>query len=70
MNCPKCKGNNVNVSVNTYTVSKSRSFLWNLFMICITAGLWIIWMLIRKKKQKIVTEKTAVCNSCGYSWKI
>lgn len=70
MTCPKCKSENVNVSVNTYTKSQSRSFLWNLFMIFITGGLWIIWMLIRKKKQKVITEKTAVCNSCGHSWRV
>ena len=62
MTCPKCQSENVNISVNTYTKSQSRSFLWNLFMIIITSGLWIIWMLIRKKKQTVITEKTAVCN--------
>ena len=70
MTCPKCQSENVNISVNTYTKSKSRSFLWNLLMIFCTCGLWIIWMLIRKKKEKVITEKTAVCNSCGYSWKV
>jgi DNA-directed RNA polymerase subunit RPC12/RpoP len=68
--CPKCGSTNTSVSVNTYAKSKHRSLLWNIFMICITAGIWIIWMIIRKRKEKIVTQKTAVCNNCAHSWKV
>ena len=68
--CPKCKSNNVTVSTSTYTKSKRRSFLWNLFMIIITAGIWLIWMLIRKRKEKVIHEKTCICQNCGYSWNI
>ena len=30
-------------------VRRKRSLLFDLFMICITGGLWIIWMFIRPK---------------------
>lgn len=70
MTCPKCNSNNVQISASTYVKTKSRSCLWNLFMVCITAGIWIIWMLVRKRKEKVVTEKTAVCQNCGYSWSV
>lgn len=70
MQCPKCKNENVSISMNTYTKTRSRSFLWNLLMVCCTAGLWIIWMLVRKKKEKVVHEKMALCQNCGYSWKL
>lgn len=70
MICPKCKGNQLTISENVYTKSKSRSFLWNLLMCCITCGVWLIWMFVRKRKEVVVHEKTAVCQSCGHSWKI
>ena len=70
MKCPKCECENVTVTTSTFTKSKSRSFLWNLFMCCITCGIWLIWMLVRKKKEVVVTETHASCQGCGYSWKI
>lgn len=69
MACKKCGSNNITFSMNTYTKSKSRSFLWNLLLVLCTGGLWLIWMLVRKKKEKVIHEKTAICQSCGYSWK-
>ncbi len=68
MKCPKCNSENVTLSVNNVVKTKNRSCLWNLFMICCTAGIWLIWMLVRKRKEKVVTIKTAVCQDCGYSW--
>ena len=70
MVCNRCGGSNISVVYNTYTKSKSRSFLWNILMICCTCGLWLIWMLIRKRKEKVIHEKTCICQNCGNSWKI
>lgn len=70
MVCPKCQCQNVAVQTSTFVKSKSRSFLWNLLLILLTGGFWIIWMLIRKKKEKIITETRSTCQECGYSWKI
>lgn len=69
MNCRKCGSSNVTLSVNSYAKSKSRSLLWNLLMIFLTGGLWIIWMLVRKKKEKVVHEKIYCCQNCGNTWK-
>lgn len=70
MVCPKCKSENVSINVNTYMKSKRRSLLWNILMVCCTAGIWLIWMLVRKRKEKKVTVKMAVCQDCGKSWKV
>lgn len=70
MRCPKCGGENIVVNTNTVVVSKSRSFLWNLFMIIITLGWWLVWMLVRKRKEKTITETWATCQDCGKRWKV
>lgn len=70
MNCPKCKSENVTVNVSNVMKSQSRSIIWNLFMVFVTGGLWILWMLIRKRKEKVVTIKTCLCQNCAYSWNI
>ena len=33
-------------------------------------GIWLIWMLIRKRKEKQVVETWATCQSCGKRWKV
>lgn len=70
MTCPKCKSENVTVTSNTYVKSKRRSFLWNLLWIVCTGGLWLLWMLVRKRKEKVVREKVCLCQACGHSWNI
>lgn len=60
----------MSVQVNTVIKSKSRSIIWNLFMIFITGGIWLLWMLIRKKKEKVIMIKNCVCQNCGFSWQI
>lgn len=68
--CPECGGDQITVSKETHVESQSRSFIWNLFMTIITAGIWLIWMLVRGKKEEIVETKTAVCQKCGHSWEL
>lgn len=36
-------------NMNRGPIRKKHSILFDLFMICITGGLWIIWMIIRPK---------------------
>lgn len=69
MVCPKCKCNDVTISESVYTEKKKRSCLWNLFMMTITCGVWLVWMIIRKNSNTI-HEKRCVCQKCGYSWSI
>ena len=70
MKCPKCGSEDVTVTTNTVVVSKSRSFLWNLLLIICTCGLWLIWMLVRKRKEKMVTETWATGQHCGKRWRV
>lgn len=70
MKCKKCESTNVNVQTNSFTKTKSRSFLWNLLMVCLTGGIWLLWMLIRKRKEKVIAETWATCQDCGHRWKI
>lgn len=70
MVCKKCGSTNVTVTTSHVVKTKNRSCLWNLFMIMITGGLWIIWMLVRKRKEEVVEIKTVTCNECGYSTQI
>lgn len=70
MVCKKCGSTNVTVSTSHVVRTKSRSFLWNLFMCFITCGFWLLWMLVRKKKEEVVQIKTVTCNECGYSTEI
>lgn len=69
MICNKCGSSNIKVDYNVYVKSKSRSFLWNLLMVCCTCGFWILWMFIRKRKEKVVREKICICQNCGNTWK-
>lgn len=68
MICPKCNSSNVHIDSQVYTQSVNRSCLWNLLMILITGGLWIIWMLVRKRKEKTIKQTSCTCQNCGYSW--
>lgn len=70
MKCPKCGSEDVTVTTNTVVVSKSRSFIWNLLLIIGTCGLWLIWMLVRKRKEKMITETWATCQHCGKRWRV
>lgn len=83
MTCPKCKSENVSIQVITESklVNDHHGLIW---WICI--GWWwacIKWLiftlpaLIFKvfgigKRKKIITKyhKEAICQNCGYSWKI
>ena len=68
MKCPKCGSEDVTTSVNTYTKSKKRSFLWNLLMILLTGGIWILWMCVRARKEEVVKKKYHICQNCGKCW--
>lgn len=74
MKCIKCGSENVNVQLVNET--KKRGFfgaLLNLvikiILLCVSFILWLI-SLILPIKRKTKTNKYAVCQNCGYSWKI
>lgn len=83
MTCPKCGNSNVNLQVvnQSQLVAKHHSIMW---WICI--GFWwvpIKWLIFtvpalifkifgigKRQKIKNTIYKTAVCQNCGYNWKI
>lgn len=79
--CPKCGGTNVSVqilqdSAKTKSRGHSRGLLWKLgrltLIIC-TCGLWLLVGRSKgagKSKTKFKNLSAAVCQSCGYSWKL
>lgn len=74
MRCIKCGSENITVQL--INEQKKRgcliaiiSFTIKLIILCISFILWLISLLIPVKK-KIKTSKYAVCQNCGYSWKI
>lgn len=64
MVCPKCQSNNVSVQAVSLTKTKKRGILWWLML----PFFWIVLLLPRKVKSKVQSE--AVCQSCGYRWKV
>ena len=79
--CPKCGGHNVNVQImqdkaKTKGHGHKRGLLWKcgrLMLIICTCGLWLLVGRSKgtnKSKTKFVNNSVAVCQSCGYSWKM
>ncbi len=69
MQCPKCCS--ATVSVQAVAEAKKRGFFMSLFWfilgLCTIGLIWII-PLITKKGSK--TRSYALCQNCGYRWKI
>lgn len=72
--CPKCHSNNVTFQL--IQEHKKRGLLAVLVTFCIKLILlfiniiiWLVSLLIPKGK-KSKTSKYAICQNCGYSWKI
>lgn len=41
-----------------------------LIMTLCTGGIWLLWMLVRRRKEKKITETWATCQDCGKRWKV
>ena len=79
MRCPKCGSENVNIQAVGNTRTKGKGALyWLLIGWWLGILLWVFLtlpMLLAKlfgSKGKVVTnvESHAVCQQCGYSWKV
>ena len=73
LQCPKCKSHNIVVQAVTEVKTKRRGCLgWILWILlaCITIGLIIIIPLLTNSKTKSKTHSEAVCQDCGYRWKV
>ena len=72
--CPKCGSNNVTIQL--IQEQKRRGCLTAIIVFCIKLVLllinlmiWLISLLLPKSK-KTKTNKYAICQNCGNSWKI
>ncbi len=78
MVCRKCGSNNVNVQAVTITKTKSHNlFYWLCFIWLIDLLIWIFLfiprLIIQICKKPRITTKThteAVCQNCGYRWRV
>lgn len=73
MTCSKCGSNNVIVKDEIYVEEKGSSIIINILLICLTAGFWAIWLLIKlisgkSKKSVAFNRKVAVCQNCGATY--
>jgi len=77
MKCPKCKSENVSVTLEQTTgKTKSRNMgcLWSIGRLCLIFCTCGLWLLVGKRKRsgniKFKNKTIALCQSCGYKWKI
>jgi len=80
MVCPKCKSEHINVQVVTEVNEKRKKGLgywlfvgwwWEPFAwLFLTLPKLLIAIFSKKTKTVSKTHKEAICQSCGYSWKI
>lgn len=78
MKCSKCGSENVNIQAVTTTVKKHHSVLYWIFIgwwlevimwLFLTLP-WLIIKIFKPNKTKDVTHSEAVCQNCGYRWKV
>ena len=78
MKCVKCGSENVNVQAVSEIKNKHKGIIYWLFIgwwleifmwIFLTLP-WLIVKIFSPKKYKSKVTNQAVCQSCGYSWKV
>lgn len=78
MICRKCKSDNVNIQRVSVTKKKKKGFIyWCCFGWLIDLILWIfltlprlVWAIIRPRRTRTRVHSEAVCQSCGYAWRV
>lgn len=78
MICPKCGSQNVNIQAVTETKTKKKSLVYWLLGgwivdLLMFLGLTLFWLIVKIFRPKKITSKTykmAICQNCGYSWKV
>ncbi|MEG0899512.1 MAG: zinc-ribbon domain-containing protein [Oscillospiraceae bacterium] len=65
LRCDKCGSEHIKVETVTRSVYESRSFVFNLLFSIITFGLWLVWILTRGKKERLIRETVITCQDCG-----
>ncbi|MGH4125595.1 MAG: hypothetical protein ACREV6_22005 [Clostridium sp.] len=77
MQCPKCKNENVSVTLEQIagkTKNRNMGCLWSIGRICLILCTCGLWLLIGKRKEtgniKFKNKTIALCQHCGYKWEI
>ena len=78
MICKKCGSENVNVQAVSEIRNKHKGIIyWLFFGWLLEIFMWVFltlpWLIVKifsPKKYKSKITKQAVCQSCGYSWKV
>ncbi len=78
MQCSKCGSNNVNVQAVSVVKNKHHSIWYWLIIgwwfepmmwLCFTLP-WLIIKIFKPNKVKTKVKGYAVCQNCGYKWKV
>ena len=70
--CPRCHSNEVRVQVVEKVRTKRRGpFMWLLWIVLglLTCGLILVIPLITNSKTISKTQRVAVCQTCGHTWR-
>jgi predicted nucleic-acid-binding Zn-ribbon protein len=78
LSCKKCGSENINIQRISITKNKKKGiFYWLFFGWLIDLFLWLfltlprlIFAIFRPRKVKTKVHSEAVCQNCGYSWKV
>ena len=78
MKFKKCGSNNVNIQAVSEIKKKHHGIIYWIFigwwlellMWCFLTLPWLIIKIFKPSKYKTKTHKEAICQDCGYSWKI
>lgn len=78
MQCPKCQSSNVNVqAISTINKKNHGCLYWLLIGWWLEAIMWLFltlpWLIVKifkPKKYKSRVHSEAVCQNCGYHWKV
>lgn len=70
MKCPKCDSDKINVQLVTETKKGGLlSLIVRLLLLWYSFIIWLISLVLPFGK-KSKTNKYAICQSCGYSWRL
>ena len=78
MKCKKCGSENVSIQMVEETKKKRKGIIYWIFIgWWLEAIMWIFltlpWLIIKifkPKRNKTKATKQAICQSCGYNWKL
>ena len=76
--CKKCNSSNVTIQAVSVSKRKRKGILYwlfigwwlEIFMWLFLTLPWLIIKIFKPKKYKEKITSTAVCQSCGYNWKV